>query len=290
MRRLIFGLRDRFDAWQRRRSPVGFAVAVAKKFGEDRGGSLVAHLSYFGFLSIFPLLLILVTILGFIGNRAVAHSVIGSSLAQFPVLGEQIGKNVAHPLRGSGFGLGVGLLVLLYGALGSAHAAQFAMAEVWNLPRADRPGWAVRMGRAVVLFGELGVGMGIAAGLAGVVSSAGDSLITQMVGFVAAAGLNVALAVLLFRTLTPKIISTTALVRGACVAGGAYTVLLHVGANLVLHQLRQSTAIYGQFGLVLGLLAWISLVVRVGIYAAEINVVYERRLWPRTLHPSVGGD
>src|SRR3954447_6160949 len=124
----------RVDTTQQRFTPTAFAVGVAKKFGDDRGGALAAQLAYYGFLSIFPSLLVLTTVLGFIGNRDVSKSVIGSTLSQFPVLGEQIGKNVAHPLSGSGIGLVFGLLILFYGLLGSTQAAQNAMAQVWNVP------------------------------------------------------------------------------------------------------------------------------------------------------------
>ena len=71
-------------------------------------------------MSLFPLLLVMTTILGFIGNERLSDNIIGTTLSQFPVFGEQLGKDAAHPLSGNGFGLVVGLLVLLYGALGFA--------------------------------------------------------------------------------------------------------------------------------------------------------------------------
>ena len=149
---------------------------VTKKFGDDRGGALAAELTYYGFLSVFPALLILTTVLGFIGNREISDSVLGSTLSQFPVLGEQIGKNVARPLEGSGFALVVGLLILLYGVLGSTQAAQHAMAQVWNVPTVARPGFVSRLLRGLLLFVTLGVAMGVTALLSGVITQAGRCL------------------------------------------------------------------------------------------------------------------
>ena len=104
------------DRLQQRSRLAAFVFAVIKKFGDDRASSLAVTLTYYGFLSLFPLLLVMTTILGFIGNERLSDNIIGTTLSQFPVFGEQLGKDAAHPLSGNGFGLVVGLLVLLYGA------------------------------------------------------------------------------------------------------------------------------------------------------------------------------
>jgi YihY family inner membrane protein len=271
------------DRIQRRHAPIAFVVAVAKKFGDDRGGALAAQLTYYGFLSIFPLLLILTTVLGFIGNEDLADSVVGSALSQFPVIGEQIGRNVDRPLSGSGLGLVVGLLVLLYGALGSAQAAQHAMAQVWNVPAVDRPGFLPRLVRGLLLFVAIGLGVAITATVSGLVTIDDRALAARLFGFAVVAGLNVALYVAAFRALTPGTVATRALVPGAVLGGVAYSVLLSIGTALVQHQLRNAEAVYGQFGIVLGLLAYLALVAQVSLYAAELNVVRARHLWPRGL-------
>ena len=59
----------RVDRAQQGVRPLAFAVGVFKKFGDDRGGSLAALLTFYGFLSLFPLLLLLVTILGLLRER-----------------------------------------------------------------------------------------------------------------------------------------------------------------------------------------------------------------------------
>jgi uncharacterized BrkB/YihY/UPF0761 family membrane protein len=271
----------RIDAIQRRHPPLAFLFGVVKKFGDDRGGALGAQLTYYGFLSIFPLLLVLTTILGFIGNRDLSDSVLGSALAQFPVFGEQIGKDVSKPLSGSGLGLVIGLLLLLYGALGSTQAAQHAMAQVWNVPAVDRPGFLPRLGRGLALFAALGVGVSISAFLSGVMTANGSWFAARALGILLLVGLNTALYLAGFRALTPRSIPTRDLVPGAIVGGIGYTVLLTIGTALVQHQLRHAEAVYGQFGFVLGLIGYLALVSQISLYAAELNVVRARRLWPR---------
>jgi YihY family inner membrane protein len=275
------GLIGRVDRWQRRTPPAGFVMGVTKKFGDDRGGALAAELTYYGFLSLFPSLLILATVLGFVGNREISDGVLGSTLSQFPVLGEQIGKNAAHPIEGSGVALVVGLVILLYGVVGSTQAAQHVMAQVWAIPRVDRPGFLSRVVRGLLLLVTLGVAMAGSALLSGLVTVGGAAVVARVLGIVALLVVNVALFVAAFRVLTPASIGTRALVPGAVVGAIGYTVLLTVGTALVQHQLQHAQAVYGQFGFVLGLMAWLALVAQLTVYAAELNVVLTRHLWPR---------
>src|SRR2546430_1753623 len=118
----------RIDEFQQRHRPLAFLFAVVKKFGDDQGGNLAALITYYGFLSLFPLLLVLVTVLGFVlqNNPDLRDDILNSAVAQFPIIGDQIRNNVGS-VRGSGLGLAVGILVTFYGGLGVCNAAQDAM-------------------------------------------------------------------------------------------------------------------------------------------------------------------
>jgi uncharacterized BrkB/YihY/UPF0761 family membrane protein len=94
---------------------------------------------------------------------------------------------------------------------------------------------------------------------------------------------NAALFVAAFRILTPKQISTLGLVPGAVGGALVWTGLQNAGTALIEHQLRRTSQVYGTFAIVLGLIFWIYLGANVTIYAAELNVVLARRLWPRSL-------
>ncbi|MBC3840880.1 hypothetical protein GXW82_13165 [Streptacidiphilus sp. 4-A2] len=129
------------DRWQQQHTPAAFVFAVVKKYGDDRGGQLAVLITYYGFAALFPLLLLLTTTLGFAlrGNPQLQHDVLNSALADFPIIGDQLRANV-HSVQGSALAVTVGCLGLLYGSLGIAQTLQFAMAQVWNIPRHPAPG------------------------------------------------------------------------------------------------------------------------------------------------------
>src|SRR5215218_2482294 len=131
LRRLIV----RVDRYQRAHGSLGFPVATLKKFGEDRAGHLAALIAYYGFFSLFPLMLVLVTVLGLTlaGNSEFQHRIVDSALAQFPIIGDQIRQNL-HALNGTGLALAVGIAGALWAAMAGIKAAQNAMDEIWNVP------------------------------------------------------------------------------------------------------------------------------------------------------------
>lgn len=278
----------RVDRAQQGFAPAAFAFGVVKKFGDDRGGSLAALVTYYGFVSLFPLLLLLFTILAVVvGTSSFAKSVEHSALAHFPVVGN--GKNglstninVVH--RNATPGLVVSSLVLVWGAQGAIQSGQYAMAQVWNVPGAVRPNFWVRLVRTLLMMAFLGVFLVVSTAAAGFTSFAhGLPLVAKVGSAVLSLVLNVVLYVAAFRILTPKQVGTRALLLGAALGGLAWTVLQYAGTLIVGHTLRDNQSIYGIFASVLALVAWIYLGAQMTMYAAEVNVVKERRLWPRAM-------
>jgi uncharacterized BrkB/YihY/UPF0761 family membrane protein len=159
------------------------------------------------------------------------------------------------------------------------------MAQIWNVPGPERPGFLPRLLRSLGLFAVLGVGMAISGFVSGVATIGGQELVSRASALAVAALLNTLLFWSVLRIVTPGEVGWRALVPGACVGGVGYTVLLSVGTALVQHQLRNSQPLYGQFAFVLGLLFWLYLVAQLTMFAAETNVVVARRLWPRSLVP-----
>jgi uncharacterized BrkB/YihY/UPF0761 family membrane protein len=166
------------DRYQQRHSWLGFLFAVVKKFGDDKGGNLTTLLAWNGFFALFPLLLILVTTLGFLLGRHpdLEQRVLHSTLAEFPILGDQLQKNV-HSLRANGIGLIVGLAGFLWGARGITQAGQHAMAEIWNIPGKQRPSFATRQLRGLLLLLVFGLGVVATTALASLPSFGGHSLL-----------------------------------------------------------------------------------------------------------------
>jgi YihY family inner membrane protein len=274
------------DGWQQRHAWAAFPLAVVNKFGRDRGGSLAALIAYYGFLSLFPLLLVAITVLGYVlaGHPALQASAETSILGRFPVIGDQLHANVNHPLTGHPLGLAVGVAGLLWGSLGVTQAGQYAMAQVWDVPDEMRPGFLARLGRGGAFLGVLAMSAVVTTGLSGLASfDSGVPAAAAVAGPVLATAANVGLYLLGFRVLTPAGVPTRQLWPGAIVGGLGWEVLQVAGGYLVGHQLQHASAVYGLFGLVLGLISWIYLGAQLSLYSAEVNVVAAKRLWPRPL-------
>jgi YihY family inner membrane protein len=274
----------KIDATQQRFTPPAFVVGVVKKYGDDNGGALASNLAYSAFVSIFPLLLILTTILGLVAayNPTIRTDVLNAVAGQVPLIGHTLTGSVQELKRSSVIGLIIGFVGLIWGASGLAQSGLFTMEQVWNLPGPARPGFVQRLGRAGLFIALLGGGV--------IVTTALASLTTYLVkGFwlvvlteVLTAAFNVGMYIGSFRVLTPKGVPTHQLIPGAITGGICWTILQVLGTWLI-HHFLHSDSLYGVFATVLGLLAWIYLAVQLTVYAAEINVVLARRLWPRSL-------
>lgn len=277
------------DAYQRRRRWLGFPLAVIYKFADDQGPYLTALITYYGFLSLFPLLLLLVTILGFVlqGDPELQARLIDSTLAELPIIGSQLRDDV-QSLKGSGVGLVIGIVVAIYGCLGAAGAIQNAFNRAWAVPRNERPNPIKLRLRSLLLLLVLGIGVLVTTAVSGLTTGGGafgvDTGAELGVAAIPLATLaNVGLFMLAFRVLTASEVPTRHLVTGAIVAGVGWQIVQIIGAYFVANVLKGAPAAYGVFGLVLGLIAWIYLLSLVIVLAAEISVVAHRRLWPRAL-------
>jgi len=275
----------RVDAAQQHFTPTAFVYGVLKKYGDDNGGVLVANLSFSAFLSLFPLLLILTTVLGLVAsiNPAFRHEAANAVGNQIPFIGQQLKSGHLHQLRRSSvIGLIIGLAGLIWGATGLAQAGLFTMEQVWNLPGPARPGFVPRLGRAVTFLGLLGVGVIATTLLAGLNTYGKNAAILVVLAELGAVVVNIGMYVAAFRVLTPKGVPTRRLLPGAVIAGIGWTLLQILGTYLV-HHFLHSDSVYGVFGTVLALLAWINVAVQITVYSAEVNVVLARRLWPRAM-------
>lgn len=271
------------DAYQQRHRAAAIGYGVLKKFGDDNAGVLCSSLTLAAFSAIFPLLLFLVTVAGLVlGHYPGLHKdILNSTFGQFPIIGSELSKNVHGMKTGSVFGLTVGLVGLLWGSMGVAQSGLFSMAQIWNLPGPERPNFPKRLLRSLGFIGTLGLGLLLTTFLAGFGTFGHKNPGLAVAGEVLAVGVNVAVYFLAFRVLTPGVVKSRSLWPGAVAGGIGWTILQAVGGFVVGHYLRNDNAVYGMFGIVLGLLAWVYLGVQLSIYAAELNVVLARRLWPR---------
>ena len=271
------------DRRQQQRPRVAFVAAVIKKFGDDEASRLAVLIAYYGFVSLFPLLLVLVTVLGFVleGDPQTQASVLHSALGQFPIIGQQLQSNI-HSLHGSAGALAIGVVGLLLGGLGIVGATQNALQQVWHIPRKRRPNFLAWRARGLALFVVLGVLLVVSTVIAGYVAAQTAGAVAVVGGVALALAFNLALFGAAFRFLSPEEIPTGDLLPGVVVAAVAWQILQHIGGYYVEHVVRHAQATSGLFAFVLGLLAWLYLGGQVLLIAAEINVVRARRLWPRS--------
>src|SRR5947208_6116485 len=186
------GLIDKLDGYQRRRSWLGFPIAVAKKFGDDEAGKQAALIAYYTFFSLFPLMLVMVTVLGFFLGRdsRFADQVVHSVISRFPIIGDQIRQNV-HSLKASGVALAIGIVGALWGGMGVVQAAQGAMDSVWHVPRKERPNFVKSRTRALGLLLVLGAGILLSVVLTGLATAGtGQSIWTKALALVISTGIN----------------------------------------------------------------------------------------------------
>jgi membrane protein len=282
------GVTERFDNFQRRHEWAGAPLAVIYKFHDDQGLYLAALIAFYGFLSLFPLLLLFTSILGFVlqNNPELQARILDSTLSQFPVIGQQLGD--PQGVRGSGVALVVSVFVAVYGALGVAHAIQHAMNVTWAVPRCRRPNPFHLRVRSVVLIAIGGLATIFATVLSGLASSAtafGADLdwLSAVLIIVAAVAVNTAVFVVGFWICVASNRSLRSLLPGALTAAVIWQLLQLGGTAYVSHVVKNNDDTYGAFALVLGLIGWIFLASVAVVFSAEIDVVRYKRLYPRSL-------
>ena len=282
----VQGALRRADDVQRGKPFLAFPLAVLKKFGEERAGQLAALIAYYGFFSLFPLLLAFVTLSGMLFEQSdMQDRLVDAALSQFPVIGDQLRANL-QSLPDKGVALALGIGGALWAGLAGIKAAQNVMDHVWDVPMKRQPSFSVALLRAVLMLLTLGVFVLLASFLGGVAAGTEDAPIAlRLAGIAGTLVLNVSIFLVAYRVLTVEDVRWRDVFLGAMFAGVAWTVLQALGGYVIGHKLESAKETYGLFAVVIGLLTWIYLGAQVTLLGAEMNVVRARRLWPRALDP-----
>ena len=272
------------DRLQQRRRSVGFAVAVLYKYLDDQGGYLAALITYYAFVSLFPLLLLFTTALGVLlaGNPDLQRQVVESTMSQLPAVGNQLQR--PEELSGGPVAVVVGIAGALYGGLGVGQALQNAMDSVWAVPRNNRPDPIRSRIRSLLLIGILG-----SAAIA-VTALSAAARATETLGWVGKAGLaitaitiNAVICLVAFRVLTARHVTYRQVLPGALAAAVIWQLLQWFGASYVARIVATASTTNSVFALVLGLLAFLYLISVSLVVCAEVNVVRVDHLYPRAL-------
>ena len=267
-----------FDRFQQKHRWLAVPMAVVKKTSEDQGGNLAALVAYYGFFSLFPLLLVFTTILGYVlaGNPGDQRSVEHSLTNQFPSIGSQL--PLAH-ISGSALALVLGLVTALYAGLGVTSASKNLLDKVWAVPFRDRASFVQSRLRGLGLLLLLGLLFVVSTFVTGAVSSTFGGTAAKVGGYVVSLIVNGALFFTAFRLMTDGHIPSRDLRAGTLVGSVLWTFLQSI-ATVVLHHAGSGN--YGIFVTVIPLIVWLHLGGLVFVYSAEVNVVISRRLWPRS--------
>ena len=272
------------DRLQRRSRAAGFLIAVVYKYVDDQGSFLAALITYYAFVSLFPALLLLTTVLGvlLVGYPQLQEQILQSAVAQFPVIGEQLGQ--PQGLSGGTVGVVVGIAGALYGGLGVGQAVQNAMDTLWAVPRNNRPDPIRARIRSLLLLLVLGTAL-IATTILAAISRASESFgILATVGIVVISVLiNAGVCLVVFRVATARDVTYRDVAPGALAAAVIWQLLQWFGAVYVAHVVTSASATNSVFALVLGLLAFLYLIATSLLLCAEANVVATDRLYPRAL-------
>jgi YihY family inner membrane protein len=272
------------DRLQQRSRAVGFVIAVVYKYFDDQGGYLAALITYYAFVSLFPMLLLLTTALGvvLVGHPELQQQVVSSTLRQFPVIGDQLEQ--PQQLSGGVTAVIVGIAGAVYGGLGIGQAIQNAMDSVWAVPRNQRPDPLRSRLRSLVML----IVLGSAAIASTVISSVGHvvgsfGMLSKAGLVLAAVAINAVICAVLFKVTTARSLDWVQVLPGAFAAAVIWQLLQWFGAAYVSHTVRSASATNSVFALVLGLLAFLFLISVSLVVCAEINVVRVDKLHPRAL-------
>jgi membrane protein len=284
----VAGLVDRFDDLQRRRRVIGIPIAVLYKFFDDQGGYLASVLTYYAFIAIFPMLLIGSSVLGFVlqGHPSLQHEILTSALAQFPIVGDQLGR--PEGIQGSTSAVVIGSVTAMYGIVGLGQAAHNAVNVCWAIPRNVRLNPILSRLRSIVWLVAAGLALVFIAVLTSLGSHLeifGADLSSELhwLAVVAAIVVNAGVLAAMMRLSTPRKERLRDVLPGATLIAVLWQTLQFLGGAYVEHVIKKANEMNAVFALVLGLVALIYIATVMAMLGLEVNVVLTKRLYPRAL-------
>jgi inner membrane protein YhjD len=273
----------KIDAAQQKHAPLGVPVATIKKFNDDQANNLAAVIAFYAFLSVFPLLLVFVTILGYVlaGDKSALDSVQNSVLSRFPVIGPQIASKT---IKGSAAALAIGIVLTLYAGLGVTGAVRNAFDHIWGVPRHERDSWIRSKLRGIVVLAMLGTMFVVASGVSGIVSGGLGGAMLAVFGILFSILLNIGLFLVSFKVLCSEQLAWRSLLPGTLLAAVLWEGFQLVAGAYIDHISHSTDAnAYGTFAVVLGVLAWLRIGAQMLVFCAELNSVVADKLWPTAL-------
>lgn len=265
------------DRFQQRHAALAVPVAVFRKFTEDSSANLASMIAFWAFFSLFPLLLVFVTLLGYFLPADLKNQVLDHVSAMLPLLN----SGSVHGLSGAWWTLVLGLATALWSGMAVVRNVEYAFNNVWGIPRKERPALVSQIVRALSVLATVGLGLVLSTLVTGFVSgtAAGVNLgwYGRLAGYVVALALDVGLFVAAFRILTNRDVSTRDVLPGSLLAGTLFFVLQSLSSLIISRYLQHAQGTYGQFATVITILWWFYLQSMITMVGAELNVVLKTR-------------
>lgn len=263
---------ERVTAIRRRSHVVDVTVETLDGFRRHLTGRNGAVLTYYGFLTLFPLFLAASTILGFVleSRPEWREELVGSAAEKIPFIGPQL----EGTLTGSWLALTIGLAAALWGSMKLFVGLQSAYDDAWEIDVDDRASFVTQRSRALIGLAVIGGAQIATVALATLVNTADLPRFGQALLLAGGAVINMSVAAAMYRFLTSADTTWAMVWPGAVLTGIGFSAIQALGVELT-RRLSQS-ARYGELGNVLGLLAWLSLHAIINLVGAELNAARER--------------
>jgi uncharacterized BrkB/YihY/UPF0761 family membrane protein len=284
----IDAILSRLDALQQATRPSALVVAVIKRYSEDRASRQAALITFYGFLSVFPLFVLLATFAAlFFSESTLYKDLVTSVVAQFPVIGDRLKANIHALSVGNNVAVIAALVGLVWGSFGITNSLQAASATVWRRPRSADPSLWGRLGKGLVLLGVLAAVALLSTIVAGVAANGVERVglsgnVGRAIAFAVVLATNAAGYLVALKLLAPSSTPWRALWPGMVLGATGWSILQVVGGLLIGHRLDRAHGFYGTFGVVFGLIFWINLGAQLFLYSTELNLVVAGHEWPRS--------
>lgn len=271
--------------WQRRHR-ISFLYAVLRKYIDDEAGQRAALLAYYGFLSLFPLLLVLTTVFRIVlhNDPALSNQIIRSAVSYFPSVGHDLEQNV-HSLDRTGVALGVGIVLTIFGARGVADVLRGTLDHIWQVPYARRSRFPASLIRSFVIIVVGGLGLSVTPVVFGYALAFVSNHTVSIISTLLTAFVLFWVLIVIIKVGTSTRQPFKRIWIGALVAVLSLGILQSLGGYVMARELARLDSLYGTFALVLGLIFWLYLQMQVLLFCLEIDSVRHFKLWPRTLAP-----
>jgi membrane protein len=277
------GVLQKLDRAQKRSTTLSVAVATFKKFSEDRSANFAAMIAFWAFFSVFPLLLVLVTLLAIFLPDGDKDSVLTHVAQLFPLLNP---KTISG-LSGAWWTIVLGLATALWSGSGVVRTAQFAFNSVWGTPPDQQPGLVKQMTRSISVLATVGLGLVVTTLLSGLVASSASGVnlgfAGRVGGYVLSLALDVGIFLAAFRILTDRDVTTRDVLPGALLSGISFFLLEALSTLIISRYLKNAQSTYGQFATVITILWWFYLQSMITLLGAQLNVVLKEHSYPRSL-------